>query len=390
MCDEGKMIKLQGGALSIYKRGKWYHARVYVGNREYVYCALNTDDEIQARQRGLEFFHEVKFKQSHGMPLNTYRCLDVMDQWIAHLHREVSQGYSKFMLRNHLRALKYWREYVGNKDLHTINNQVLKGYESFRKNYWQTHTPNHSSVKTQPQPKTIRMELNLFKGMLKWAWEQGWAAQTPFPAYSMAVKLERVRPAIETHEYIKIRREMNWWTRANETERTLTFRRQFQNLFVILALSGMRPGEAYNLKISDVSWFRDGLGRTLARLHVRGKTGSRDVVPRATAVPWLRKQLKLREGADGGEFLFKGFSDDRITTLQVALDRILAKADCTHSSDGRKFSLYSLRHRYITMMLRHSRADVFLIARNCGTSVNMISRFYGKQATPLSAAERLA
>ena len=50
-------------------------------------------------------------------------------------------------------------------------------------------------------------------------------------------------------------------------------------------------------------------------------------------------------------------------------------------------SLYSLRHYYAVSALR-AGLGVYDIARNMGTSVQMIQQYYGKQATPLSMAVR--
>jgi hypothetical protein len=44
-------------------------------------------------------------------------------------------------------------------------------------------------------------------------------------------------------------------------------------------------------------------------------------------------------------------------------------------------SLYSLRHFYAVTALRNG-IGVFEVARNMGTSVQMIQQYYGKQATP--------
>jgi integrase len=52
---------------------------------------------------------------------------------------------------------------------------------------------------------------------------------------------------------------------------------------LILANSGLRVGEANNLKIRDLELFEDDLGRRNYRFKVKGKTGERDVILRASA-----------------------------------------------------------------------------------------------------------
>ena len=55
---------------------------------------------------------------------------------------------------------------------------------------------------------------------------------------------------------------------------------------------------------------------------------------------------------------------------------------------GDAFSLYSLRHYYAVMALREE-IGVYDVARNMGTSVEMIEKYYGKQSTPKAKATTL-
>ena len=78
----------------------------------------------------------------------------------------------------------------------------------------------------------------------------------------------------------------------------------------------------------------------------------------------------------------------RITTLIDQLDSALKQADLQRSSFGEKYSIYSLRHFYAVNALRNG-VGVFEVARNMGTSVQIIQEYYGKQATASVFATRL-
>jgi hypothetical protein len=54
----------------------------------------------------------------------------------------------------------------------------------------------------------------------------------------------------------------------------------------------------------------------------------------------------------------------------------------------RSISIYSLRHFYAVNALRNG-VGVFEVARNMGTSVQIIQEYYGKQATSVVFATRL-
>jgi integrase len=57
--------------------------------------------------------------------------------------------------------------------------------------------------------------------------------------------------------------------------------------------------------------------------------------------------------------------------------------------DGKKRTLYSLRHTYATLALLTGDIDIHTLARQMGNSVLMIERHYSK-LTATMAAERLA
>ena len=72
----------------------------------------------------------------------------------------------------------------------------------------------------------------------------------------------------------------------------------------------------------------------------------------------------------------------------AALAKTFDAAGMRTNSQGEKFTLYSLRHFYAVMGLRGG-IGIYDIARNMGTSVQMIQSYYGRQATPISMATTL-
>jgi integrase len=78
----------------------------------------------------------------------------------------------------------------------------------------------------------------------------------------------------------------------------------------------------------------------------------------------------------------------QIITLIGQLDSSLREAGLESSSFGEKYSIYSFRHFYAVNALRNG-IGVFEVARNMGTSVQIIQEYYGKQATAAVFAPRL-
>ena len=78
----------------------------------------------------------------------------------------------------------------------------------------------------------------------------------------------------------------------------------------------------------------------------------------------------------------------RVVTLIYQFDRALSRAGMIYNSHGDKYTLYSLRHFYAVQVLRRG-VGVFDLARNMGTSVQIIQSYYGKHATPMKLATQL-
>jgi integrase len=154
----------------------------------------------------------------------------------------------------------------------------------------------------------------------------------------------------------------------------------------ILANSGLRVGEANALKIRDLVPFKDELGRRNYRLLVDGKTGQREVVPRAGPAKFLERVLSRKVNAQPDDLLFAMSDGGPIVTLIDQFNAALEEAELTHSSKGEKYTLYSLRHFYAVMALRRG-VSVYALRTNMGTSIQVIEAYYGKHATaPIFAA----
>ncbi|MCK1590328.1 site-specific integrase, partial [Bradyrhizobium sp. 169] len=226
------------------------------------------------------------------------------------------------------------------------------------------------------------------KAMVKWASEQGLRGNRPNITATYTPKKKRVRPAFEQWEFRQLWRTMRKRINTARDVRTRTSRELLQIYVLIVACTGFRPGEANNLKVRDVHPFKDEKGRNNYRFVVRGKTGERDAIVRSIAVKRLDKFLTKRQGENPAGLLFAMPDGSKITTLIDQLNAALREAGIERNTFGEKYSIYSLRHFYAVNALRNG-IGVFEVARNMGTSVEIIQEYYGKQATAAVFATRL-
>ncbi len=148
----------------------------------------------------------------------------------------------------------------------------------------------------------------------------------------------------------------------------------------------MRPteSEAFGVRFKDITVIdNDDDGKRHLLIRLSGKTGFRTVVSMPAAVTVLRRLQKRCD--DPSAFLFLPHTKNRTNASNYMgrmFRHVLRASGITpddHSSGA--FTLYSLRHTSICMRLVNSRGkiNVFTLAKNAGTSVEQISRFYAKQ-----------
>ena len=163
----------------------------------------------------------------------------------------------------------------------------------------------------------------LGKAVVKWAHEQGLRGKQALPTVTFTPKRKRVRPAFERWEYCRLWRTLCKRVKTARTKRTHASRVLLQYYVLVLANSGIRPGEANKLNVRDVHLFKDEKGRSNYRLVVRGKTGERDAIVRSVAAKRLDKYLTKRRAEASASLLFIMPDGSRIGTLIDQLDAAL-------------------------------------------------------------------
>jgi hypothetical protein len=105
----------------------------------------------------------------------------------------------------------------------------------------------------------------------------------------------------------------------------------------------------------------------ILEIDVRGKRGVGFCKSMPGAVHPFRRVLKRRQAAPTDLV----FPNNHPELFNIILDEQKLKFD----REGQRRTFYSLRHTYICLRLMEG-ADVYQIAKNCRTSVQMIEEFY--------------
>jgi integrase len=265
---------------------------------------------------------------------------------------------------------------------------VMRAFSPWRRDYYADFKKLPKNASRFPADRTIQFDMMVGKAIVRWAHEQGLRGKRPDITATYTPKKKRVRPAFELSEFRWLWRVLCKRIKTSRDKRTKRSRELLRNYVLVIAHSGLRPGEINDLTVRDLHPFKDEKGRSNFRLVAQGETGERDVIIRSVAAKRIDKLLTKRRAENPAGRLLAMADESRIITLIDQLDSALREADLERSSFGEKYSIYSFRHFYAVNVLRNG-FGVFEVAGNMGTSVQIIQEYYGKQATAAVFATRL-
>ena len=152
-----------------------------------------------------------------------------------------------------------------------------------------------------------------------------------------------------------------------------------------MANTGLRPDEVKLLEFRDVEIVDDeATGERILEIEVRGKRGVGYCKSMPGAVrPYermlARKRLIPGKSKDGTEEAVAQppKPTDRLfpSEFKKMFNNILTENSLKFDREGKARTAYSLRHSYICFRLLEG-ADIYQVAKNCRTSVEMIEKHY--------------
>jgi integrase len=294
-------------------------------------------------------------------------------------------------VQEHARHLRvHLIPFFGDKQVADIDDGMAQEYRVHRMTPSEEKNPHardnrpHKKGKL-PARNTIHNEIVTLRMVLRTVKNQGWIKAVPeFAEVYKASRKVSPRPWFSPAEYKQL------YTATREHAKTAAPQHkwdaeQLHDYVLFMANSGLRPDEAKNLRHRDVEIVKDGAtGDILLEMEVDGKRGFGYCKTMPGAVkPYLRllNRPKPPQLDECGEIVpsepqlpkpeDKVFPSNHIKMFNALLKRIGLKFD----RHGKARTSYSLRHTYISMRLSE-RAEIYNLAKNCRTSVEMIQKYY--------------
>ena len=234
-----------------------------------------------------------------------------------------------------------------------------------------------------------------FRNVMKEAREEG--AIDDVPETPRSKQKDNPRPFFRFHPLVS--KEEDTYKRLLETAQKMvsdgviirgnSVTDELYDLILFLTHSFVRPivSELYAIRHSDVTIAEDP--RRLIVTVRDGKTGYRAANTMPGAVSAYERIKQRYPNATAEDFIFLPQYPNRVTASKIIQRQFkelmkLAKVE-DDPYTGQKHTIYSLRHTAICMriILSHGQVNIFNLAKNAGTSVDQIERFYARHL-PLS------
>lgn len=273
------------------------------------------------------------------------------------------QGH-KDRLRLHLRP------FLGKKPLSEITSGIGQEYRVHRMTRPDSWNAEEKGREWKPPArKTIHNEMVTMSMVLKTAQRHEWIDTVPnlSDPYRKQSKVEH-RPWFTVKEYKRFYEATRENAKNPKHKRFKWYAEQLHDYVLFMANTGLRPDEAKRLEYRDVEIVEDlNTDEIILEIEVRGKRGVGYCKSMPNAVRPFERMLK-RNSPEDTDLLFPN-------DFKKMFNSILHDLNLKFDRDGKARTAYSLRHSYICFRLLEG-ADIYQVAKNCRTSVEMIEKHY--------------
>ena len=375
------------GRLQVYKRGesRFWQCAARVGTQRFR-NSTKEEDLSRAKDVAEEWYLSLRGMMRNGELVKKERTFaDAAEHYLRHARvLAVSVRSPKYIEYMELRMRRHILPFFGKVPLSEVNRGLVQSYRVKRAEETIAASATVDNPGKPPARSTMLQEIVHIRQVLKHAEGMGWIQHIPSldMPYMTYTKRER-RAWFSPEEYEQLYKATRRRIEDGERRGWTSHYEDLHDFVLFMANTGLRPDEALRLEIRDVQIEDDyATKKTILVIDVRGKTGTGYCKSMPGAVMPFKRLMKRRlEELNRVEFdketadkllpttpLFRKYNRDLFNT-------ILREEGLKHDRDGRVRTAYSLRHTYISMRLMEG-ADIYQIANNCRTSVQMIEQFY--------------
>jgi len=344
-------------------------------NQEYLRRSTRTKDLDQAIIIGRDLYLDTHAKMRNSQPVFPKTIKEISDKFLEYKKKDVG------ILRTHARwvtlrsQVKHMLAFIGERTKITdISKNKWDDYFLFRKT-------NHPNV----VDTTLNNEKNTIRSFYRFAISRKYIPLTELPEFQKLSRESRRREAFDTEDWRKIYNFMrsNKWSK-HENDKVVEQRFFIRQFALILVNTGIRFGEARRLQWRNIKITKEQAGKDKTEQIVKisfdkeqtKNKKARIVIGRRGDV--FERIKKYSKHTNPNDYVFI----NNETGEQLVRDIYYKHWNYLINETGLNKqrvdnSFYCLRHTYATWRL-YAHTDVFLLARNMGTSVKFIEDHYGQ------------
>ena len=395
-------IELLGGKVQIYQRdnSRFWQARASVGGKQRQF-STKLEHREHAAKAAEEWYLTLQGKMRAGVLDSGPTFKKAADQFVKE-YGVITEGErsEKWTESHAIRLRIHLVPFFGDLPLDKVTPGKVQEYRVHRMTTYAEPNPLSKSLTQRTKPpsrSTLHDEIVTLRMVLKTAIRHGWLQYLPdlSPPYRAQAKISH-RPWFSPDEYKQLYEAAREYAREPFKSHYKWNAEQVYDFVLFMANTGLRPDEAFNLQHRDIAIVRDNAtDEQILEIEVRGKRGVGHCKSMPGAVRVYRRllgrakplegetrrarQLRRKVGGEAPSLPVEEFpkpTDLVFPGNHIKLfNNLLKRADLKFDRDGKPRTAYSLRHTYICMRLIEG-ADIYQVAKNCRTSVEMIEKHY--------------
>jgi integrase len=355
---------IMGGKVHIYRRGDgpvWQCSTYLAGKNRRV--STREESLSKAKDFAEDWYLSLKGKARSGELKTEKTFAEAADQFMKEFP-VITEGnrHPAYVEGHRIRLRLYLIPFFGKLGLSEVTAGKLQEYRMHRRVMLTRRGK-------PPARNTLHQEMVCLRQVLKTGLRHGWLTHLPDMSepYRAAPKVSH-RAWFSAEEYKKLYEATRRRALAPLRKRYKWECEQLHDYVLFMANTGLRPDEAARLEYRDVTIVEDeGSRETILEIEVRGKRGVGYCKSTSGAVHPFRR-LRERNKPEPTDRIFP-------KSHRILLGKILAEEKLKFDREGNPRTAYSLRHTYICLRLLEG-ADIYQVAKNCRTSVEMIEKYY--------------
>lgn len=301
LCPDSQGTSLVSVYIRQLAKGAVFYARYKIDKRSlangqrFITESLKTDNLELAIQRAHQRFAEIRFSQEQNIGLKDITVEQAITRFLDNYQRNVDAGVTGFS-RHMLTSFKvyfrnYWIDYIGSKQLSRVTVHDFEEYEAWRKKIAQSRIKLRAAEKATVARTTLKLEIGAFKQCLRWLKErQLYVGAAETFRFRVGERAKRSAFTIEQYEKLcRFMRRNDFLRRAkySNDHRHERYRQMLRTYVLFMANTGLRVGEARNLKWGDVQERTNKLGQpvVVVRIAIIGSKMCRHFCHSADGIP---------------------------------------------------------------------------------------------------------